>query len=143
MGSIEGGEAAERRFDGEGELVGVDMGGSSVPSSGSGELAKERGMKLSGVLVVRLRARNRALGVCLVRATATARWRPRGGSGRRGVHAPGQRSSLGGGGDLPGDVWRPAQRKRGPRGDPERREARRRAGDSRNRGAGWRWKTGT
>ena len=60
MGSIEGGEAAERRFDGEGELVGVDMGGSSVPSS--------------GVLVLRLRARNRALGVCLGRATATARW---------------------------------------------------------------------
>ena len=76
----------------------MDMGGSSVPSSGSGELAKERGMKLSGVLVLRLRARNRALGVCLGRATATARWRPRGGSGRRGVHAPGQRSSLGGGG---------------------------------------------
>ena len=44
------------------------------------------------------------------------------------MHAPGQRSSLGGGGDLPGDVWRPAQRKRGPGGDPERREARRRAG---------------
>ena len=84
MGSIEGGEAAERRFDGEGELVGVDMGSSSVPSSGSGELAKERGMKLSGVLVLRLRARNRALGVCLGRATATARWRPRDGSGRRG-----------------------------------------------------------
>ena len=74
MGSIEDGEAAGRRFDGEGELVGVDMGGSSVPSSGSGELAKERGMKLSGVLVLRLRARNRALGVCLGRATATARW---------------------------------------------------------------------
>jgi len=128
VGSIEGGEAAERRFDGEGELVGVDMGGSSVPSSGSGELAKERGMKLSGVLVLRLRARNRALGVCLGRATATARWRPRGGSGRRGVHAPGQRSSLGGGRDLLGDVWRPAQRKRGPGGDPERR-----AGGARHR----------
>ena len=78
MGSIEGGEAAERRFDGEGELVGMDMGGSNIPSSGSGEMAKERGMKLSGVLVVRLRARNEALGCCSGRSTAASRWRPPG-----------------------------------------------------------------
>ena len=44
------------------------------------------------------------------------------------MHAPGQQSSLGGGRDLPGDVWRPAQRKRGPGGDPERR-----AGGARHR----------
>ena len=74
------------------------------------------------------RARDGGPGHCVGLATAAVRWRPRGGSGRRGVHAPGQRSSLGGGGDLPGDVWRPAQRKRGPGGDPERRAARRHAG---------------
>ena len=42
MGSIEGGEAANRRFDGEGELVGVDMGGGGVSRRRSGEKAKGR-----------------------------------------------------------------------------------------------------
>ena len=72
-GLIWGGEVRRSEFDSKGELVGVDMGGSSVPSSGSGEMAKERGMKLSGVLVVRLRARNEALGCCSGRSTAGRR----------------------------------------------------------------------
>jgi len=47
-------------------------------------MAKERGEKLSGVLVVRLRARNRGSGLCSELATATARWRPLGSAGARG-----------------------------------------------------------
>ena len=129
MGSIEGGEAAERRFDGDGEFVGVDMGGSSVPSSGSGELAKERGMKLSGVLVLRLRARNRALGVCLGRATATARWRPVGRSVLHGKEMEAPAQGVEGGGSSGATRGRPAQAGGGLPAVPQRRR-------QRNRGAG-------
>ena len=65
-------------------------------------MAKERGMKLSGVLVVRLRARNEALGCCSGSSTAASRWRPPGRLWkRRGcVARPGrlQREATGGGG---------------------------------------------
>ena len=124
-------------------LAGFRWSGGGVPGCLGRERARGRGKRNEESSLEPRHAQDGSPRCCSGPSTAAARWQPRGGSGRRGVHAPGQRSSLGSDGDLPGDVWRPAQRKRGPGGDPERREARRRAGDSRNRGAGWRWKTGT
>jgi len=57
--------------DGNVELAGILV-------SGVGEMAKERGEWIEGVLVVLERAKDRALGRCLGRATAAARWRPAG-----------------------------------------------------------------
>ena len=48
----------------------------SVMGSGVVELAKGRGEWIAGVFVVLLRTRGESGGLCLGRATATARWRP-------------------------------------------------------------------
>ena len=82
--SIEGGEGWRRGFDGEVELVGARAGGGGVLGILGRERAKGRGELVEGVLVVSLRARDWALGFCLGRATATARWRPAAASGWRG-----------------------------------------------------------
>jgi len=65
----------ERRIDGELEARRRSVGGGGVPGSGVGEMVKGRGERVEGVLVVPMRARDRALGLCLGRATAMARWR--------------------------------------------------------------------
>ena len=52
------------------------MGGGGVPGSGVGEMAKRRGERVEGVLVVPMRARDRALGLYPELSTVTARWRP-------------------------------------------------------------------
>ena len=74
--SIEGGEGRRWGFDGEVELVGARAGGGGVLGILGRERAKGRGELVEGVLVVPLRAIDWALGLCLGRATATARWRP-------------------------------------------------------------------
>ena len=55
-----------------------------VLGSGSEEQAKERVEWLAGAFVRLVRALGEGGGLSLGRATATARWRPWGGSGRRG-----------------------------------------------------------
>ena len=76
----------DRSYEFHGELgspaCGLDGGG--VLERGSEENAKGRGERVARLLVVLLRARNRALGLCLGRAMATARWRPAATSGWRG-----------------------------------------------------------
>ena len=57
-------------------LAGVRVSGGGVLGSGVGEMAKGRGERVEGVLVVPMRARERALGLCPELSTATARWRP-------------------------------------------------------------------
>ena len=66
----------ERRIDGELEARRRSVGGGVVPGSGVGEMVKGRGERVEGVLVVPMRARDRALGLCPELSTATARWRP-------------------------------------------------------------------
>ena len=58
--------------------------GGGVLGRGIAEQAKERVEKVSGVFVRLVRALGEGGGLSLGRATATARWRPCGGSGRRG-----------------------------------------------------------
>ena len=57
-------------------LAGVRVSGGGVLGSGVGEMAKGRGERVEGVLVVPMRVRDRALGLCPELSTATARWRP-------------------------------------------------------------------
>ena len=90
---------------------GLQMDGGGVLGSGSGETAKERGERFARVLVVLLRARNRALGLCLGRATATARWRPRGRFWRRG--AAGEAPARGNGWGRRSSATRGRQREAG------------------------------
>jgi len=45
-------------------------------------------------------------GLCLGRATATVRWRPRGGSGRRGTAREAPARGKEGGGRLRRDAWK-------------------------------------
>jgi len=49
--------------------------------------------------------------LCLGRATATARWRPRGGSGRRGTAREAPARGKEGGGRLRRDAWKLAGRR--------------------------------
>ena len=68
-------------------LPGFERSGGGVLERGSEEKAKERGEQVAGVLIVLMHARGESSRLCLGRATATARWRPAGGSGhvaRRG-----------------------------------------------------------
>ena len=74
----EGGGAAEGRVDGGGELAGVLRSGGGVLGRRSGEHVKEQAEWNAGVLVMLVRARGEGGGLCLGRATATARWRPAG-----------------------------------------------------------------
>ena len=53
----------ERWIDGELEAHRRSVGGGGVPGSGVGEMAKGRGERVEGVLVVPMRARDRALGI--------------------------------------------------------------------------------
>ena len=97
--SIEDGEGRRRGFDGEVELVGARAGGGGVLGILGRERAKGRGELVEGVLVVPLRARDWALGLCLGRATATARWRPAGARccvARQGRHSAKAKSGGGG-----------------------------------------------
>jgi hypothetical protein len=50
--------------------------GGGVLGSGVGEMAKERGERFAGVLVVLVRAKDRALRCCSEPSTAAARWWP-------------------------------------------------------------------
>ena len=59
--------------------------GGGVLGSGVGEMAKERGDRVAGFLVVLERAKDRALGCYLGQATAAARWRPAGVFWARGM----------------------------------------------------------
>ena len=63
-------------------LPGFERSGGVVLERGSEEKVKELSDYLAGVLVVLMRARGESGGLCLGRATATARWRPAGGSVR-------------------------------------------------------------
>ena len=71
-----GGAAVELRFDGRLELAGVQVDGGSVLGSGDGEMAKEQGERVAGLLVVLVRARGESGGLYPVLSTAAARWRP-------------------------------------------------------------------
>ena len=71
--SIEGGERRRRGFDGEVELVGAWAGVGGVLGILGRERAKGRGELVEGVLVVPLRARDWALGLCPELSTAAAR----------------------------------------------------------------------
>ena len=93
-----------------GELAGVLRSG-SVLGRGSEENAKEREEWISGVLVRLVRALGVGGGLCLGRATATARWRPRGGSGRRGTAREAPARGKEGGGRLRSDAWKLPGRK--------------------------------
>ena len=59
--------------------------GGAVLGRGSEEQAKGREEWLSRAFVVLVRATEGVLGLCPGLATAAARWRPAGGSGRRGT----------------------------------------------------------
>ena len=72
-----------------------------VLGSGSEEQAKGRKEWVAGVFVVLVRALEGVLGCCSGPSTAAARWRPRGGSGRRGEGKGHQREAKGGG-EAPG-----------------------------------------
>ena len=134
----------EARFDGGLELAGVQVDGGGVLGSGDGEMAKERGERFAGVLVVLVRAKDRALGCCSKPSTAAARWRPAVVCccvARRGGHNARDRS----GGELRREAWAASASRRWPGDGPERRQQRRFAGgerEQRGRQAGWRWKKG-
>ena len=86
----------DRSYEFHGELgspaCGLDGGG--VLECGSEEKAKGRGELVEGVLVVPLRARDWALGLCPELSTAAARWRPAGARccvARQGRHSEGKK----------------------------------------------------
>ena len=68
-----------------------------VQRRGSEENAKEREEWISGAFCKLVRALGEGGGLCLGQATATARWRPAGCSGRRGMAVEHQRETKGGG----------------------------------------------
>ena len=80
-----------------GELAGILRSG-GVLGRGSEEQAKGREEWLPRAFVVLMRATEGVLGLCPGLATAVARWRPTGGSGRRGTVGRHQREAMGGGG---------------------------------------------
>ena len=85
--------------DGEVELVGARAGGGGVLGILGRERAKGRGELVEGVLVVPLRARDWALGLCPELSTAAARWRPAGARccvARQGRHSAKAKSGGGG-----------------------------------------------
>ena len=97
--SIEGGEGRRRGFDGEVELVGARAGGGGVLGFLGRERAKEQGELVEGVLVVPLRAKFWALGLCPELSMAVARWRPAGARccvARQGRHSAKAKSGGGG-----------------------------------------------
>ena len=97
--SIEGGEGRRWGFDGEVELVGARAGGGGVLGILGRERAKGRGELVEGVLVVPLRARDWALGLCPELSTAASRWRPRAVLGAwQGEESASARATSGGGG---------------------------------------------
>jgi len=118
--------------------------GGCVLGSWVGEMAKERGERVVGLLVVLLRVKDRALGCYSEPSTAAARWQPvvvcccvtrRGGHSARDIS----------GGELRRDAWAASASKRWLGEGPERRQQRRFAGgerEQRGRHAGWRWKKG-
>jgi hypothetical protein len=71
-----GGEAAKRRVHGGVELTGVWTERRWHSRSGVGETAKERGERFAGVLVVLVRAKDRALRCCSEPSMVAARWLP-------------------------------------------------------------------
>ena len=79
-------------------IAGVWVSGGGVPGSGVREMAKGRGERVEGVLVVLMRVRDRALGLCPELSTATARWRPAEPWGARGTGRRGPARRQGGGG---------------------------------------------
>ena len=66
-------------------LAGVRWSGGGVPGCLGRERARGRGEKIKESSLVLMRARERSGELCPGRATAAARWQPRGGSGRCGV----------------------------------------------------------
>ena len=79
-----------------GELAGVLRSG-GVLRRGSEENAKEREEWISGAFVVLMRVRGKSGGLCSGLSTAALRWRPHGGSGRRGRAGRLQRKAKEGG----------------------------------------------
>ena len=90
-----------------------------VLGCGNAEQAKERVEWLAGAFVRLVRALGEGGGLSLGRATATARWRPCGGSGRRGEGRGHQREAKGGGEARERRVGASAKQ-RGPAGSPRR-----------------------
>ena len=86
-----------RRLRGEGSLPALRVERRRVLGRRSGEQAKGRKDCVAGVFVVLVRATEGVLGLCPGLATAAARWRPAGGSGRRGEGRGHQRAATGGG----------------------------------------------
>ena len=80
----EGGEAAEGRVDGGVSLSEFTRCGGSVLRVRGRERARGRVDCDAGSPGVLRRAQDVIQGCCSARATAAARWQPRGGSGRRG-----------------------------------------------------------
>ena len=94
-----GGGGLEWLVDGEVELVGARAGGGGVLGILGRERAKGRGELVEGVLVVPLRARDWALGLCPELSTAAARWRSAGARccvARQGRHSVKTKSGGGG-----------------------------------------------
>ena len=76
VGSIEGGEGRGKGFDGEVAFTGARAGGGDVLGILGKERAKGREELVEEILVVPLRARDWALGLCVGLSTAAARWQP-------------------------------------------------------------------
>ena len=84
-GSIEGGEVRRCGLDGGLSSPAFWVERRRVLWRGSKEQAKGRTEWKAGVFVVPVRVLGEGGGLCLGQATATARWRPAGCSGRRGT----------------------------------------------------------
>ena len=113
------------------------LDGGGVLERGSEEKAKGRGERVAGVLVVLLRARNRALGLCLGRATATARWRPAGARccvARQGGTARRQKAVE----EVGRDAWAAIASRRWPGWPSTAATALNSGGEEQSRQAGWR-----
>jgi len=99
-------------------LAGVRVSGGGVPGSGVGEMAKGRGERVEGVLVVPMRARDRALGLCPELSTVTARWRPAVVFWARGGARILQRKGRGRWRRVGRDAWAASASRRWPPGRP-------------------------
>ena len=77
-GSVRAEEGCSGGFTAASSSPAFGRSGGDVLGSWVGEMAKERGDRIEGFLVVLERTKDRALGRCLGRATAAARWRPAG-----------------------------------------------------------------
>jgi hypothetical protein len=80
--------------------------GGGILGSGVGETAKERGKRFAGVLVVLMRAKDRALGCCNEPSTVAARWWPAVAFWARGTGMEALARGVEGGGELWRDAWR-------------------------------------